>query len=254
LPRGDGLTMLRERLPGFLKDLMRPAALRYEAWRDKPSPDKLTYALNGLDRALERWLDIDGGVFIEAGANDGIFCSNTLYFERNRGWTGLLVEPIPELAERCRRNRGDSTGVALCALGGPDQAGGIVPLTFCNLMSIVDGAMGGAEAERDYIRSGKDAQPGMVEDTYTVFAPVVTLSSLIDRFEMKRVDLLVLDVEGYERQALAGLDLARHRPRFILVEALFHEEDIRRALADHYEFVTELGHKDLLFRARESLS
>lgn len=34
-----------------------------------------------------------GGVFVEAGAYNGEHLSNTLYFERYRGWTGLLVEP-----------------------------------------------------------------------------------------------------------------------------------------------------------------
>ena len=37
------------------------------------------------------------GFFIEAGAADGEWFSNTLYFERHHGWTGLLVEPNPDL-------------------------------------------------------------------------------------------------------------------------------------------------------------
>ena len=37
------------------------------------------------------------GFFIEAGAADREWFSNTLYFERHHGWTGLLVEPNPDL-------------------------------------------------------------------------------------------------------------------------------------------------------------
>ncbi|KAK7073882.1 hypothetical protein SK128_006577, partial [Halocaridina rubra] len=33
------------------------------------------------------------GFFIEVGAIDGEYLSNTLYFERELGWTGLLIEP-----------------------------------------------------------------------------------------------------------------------------------------------------------------
>lgn len=33
------------------------------------------------------------GFFIESGANDGEYHSNTLYMERYLNWTGLLVEP-----------------------------------------------------------------------------------------------------------------------------------------------------------------
>ncbi|KAK8752328.1 hypothetical protein OTU49_004878 [Cherax quadricarinatus] len=36
------------------------------------------------------------GFFVEAGAVDGEFHSNTLFLERNRGWTGLLIEPNPK--------------------------------------------------------------------------------------------------------------------------------------------------------------
>ena len=35
------------------------------------------------------------GVFVEAGAVDGVANSNTLFFERSLGWSGLLIEPGP---------------------------------------------------------------------------------------------------------------------------------------------------------------
>src|SRR5579859_3629901 len=44
------------------------------------------------------------GVFVEVGAYDGIASSNTYGFEQE-GWTGLCVEPDPEIASRCRQNR-----------------------------------------------------------------------------------------------------------------------------------------------------
>ena len=34
------------------------------------------------------------GFFVEAGADDFMLNTNTLYFERLHGWTGLLVEPV----------------------------------------------------------------------------------------------------------------------------------------------------------------
>ncbi|XP_050695162.1 uncharacterized protein LOC126984974 [Eriocheir sinensis] len=37
-----------------------------------------------------------GGFFVEAGALDGEYLSNTLWLERNLNWTGLLVEPDEE--------------------------------------------------------------------------------------------------------------------------------------------------------------
>ena len=36
-----------------------------------------------------------GGFYVESGAFDGERSSNTMYLERERGWTGLLVEMDP---------------------------------------------------------------------------------------------------------------------------------------------------------------
>ena len=37
---------------------------------------------------------VKDGFFIEAGADDFLLNTNTLYFERHHDWTGLLVEPL----------------------------------------------------------------------------------------------------------------------------------------------------------------
>ena len=46
-----------------------------------------------------------GGIFVEAGAHDGITYSNTYFLESKRGWTGLCIEPHPETFIELARNR-----------------------------------------------------------------------------------------------------------------------------------------------------
>jgi FkbM family methyltransferase len=46
-----------------------------------------------------------GGVFLDVGANDGISLSNTYFFEKELGWTGICLEPIPSVFERLQANR-----------------------------------------------------------------------------------------------------------------------------------------------------
>ena len=74
---------------------------RIKKWFGKSSGEQ-SFGLNGLDLALLPWLDFRDGFFIEAGANNGVKFSNTLFFERYRNWRGLLIEPIPNLAADCR--------------------------------------------------------------------------------------------------------------------------------------------------------
>lgn len=207
---------------------------------------KQFYGLDGLDRKLEPYIDFDNGVFVEAGANDGEAQSNTAYFARHRGWRGLLIEPIPELAERCRRARPESV-VENCALVAAGADGRPVPMTYCGLMSVVDGGWSDPAAERNHVEIGSKIQS---LETYRVDVPGRCISVLLDKHKITHVDLLSLDVEGFERQALEGLDLSRHRPSFILVEARFREE-IDNLLLPHYEAIAQLSHHDVLYQARK---
>ncbi|HVU25132.1 MAG TPA: FkbM family methyltransferase, partial [Opitutus sp.] len=102
-------------------------------------------ALDDLDRKLEAHLDSDGGFFVEAGANDGLEQSNTYYLERFRGWRGLLVEGMPELAARCRKNRPRAI-VEEAALVAEAAPGATVEMRYAGLMSAVADAMGDATA------------------------------------------------------------------------------------------------------------
>ena len=61
--------------------------------------------LNCLDRKVIPYLPKMVGLFFEARANDGIRQRNTCYLEMRRGWTSLLVEAIPRLGSKCRKNR-----------------------------------------------------------------------------------------------------------------------------------------------------
>ena len=203
------------------------------------------YGLDDLDKKLEPHIDFDNGVFVEAGANDGQTQSNTAYFARYRGWRGLLVEPIPELAARCRAARPESV-VENCALVTSDADGQTVPMTYCGLMSVVEGGWSDPEAERAHVETGRQIQSLA---TYHVDVPGRSLSALLDKHKMKHVDLLSLDVEGFEQQALAGLDFRRHRPRFILVEARFRHE-IDDLLLPCYEAIAQLSHHDVLYRSK----
>ena len=201
---------------------------------------------NQLDKKLEQYLDFDNGIFVEAGAHDGETQSNTAYFARHRGWSGLLVEPIPELAARCRAARPESV-VENCALVASDADGRTVPMTYCGLMSVVEGGWSDPEAEKAHVETGRQIQS---LTTYHVDVSGKSLSGLLDQHKMKHVDLLSLDVEGFERQALEGLDLQRHRPRFILVEARFREQ-IDELLPPYYEAIAQLSHHDVLYQARK---
>ena len=113
-------------------------------------------------------------------------------------------------------------------------------------MSQVKGAMKSTADEIEHINRGCKVQN---IETRSVFAPARTLGAIIEEHNISHIDLLSLDVEGYELQALQGLDLTRHKPEFILVEARFRAE-IDEYLEPHYCVYAELSHHDILYRRR----
>jgi FkbM family methyltransferase len=194
-----------------------------------------------IDERLEQHLGFDGGFFVEAGANDGVNFSNTYYLERACGWTGVLVEGIPDLYRACVRHRPRSR-VFNCALVGPEREGDLVTMHYSNLHSIVSGAL-----PFEHVEAGMASQD---EQTYDVQVRGRTLSSLLDEVGPRRFDLLVLDVEGYEAQVLRGLDLDRHAPSLALIEVLNDaaRADVEAALRGRYEEIEWLTPTDILFR------
>ena len=202
-------------------------------------------ALNDLDRKLRKYLDGRGGFFIEAGANDGLSQSNTYWYERFRGWRGLLVEGVPELAAAARRNRPRATVVNAALVG--DASVKEVTMRTANLMSIVKGARGSEEADEQHLRAGVAVQPGT--EVREIRVPARTLGSILDEIGAPVVDLFSLDVEGYELEVLKGLDLARHRPRYILVETV-QVDQVDALLGAAYERVDQLSVHDHLYARR----
>jgi FkbM family methyltransferase len=166
-----------------------------------------SFAKDFLDQRLDPFIGKKGGFFIEAGANDGISQSNTLYFEKYLGWKGILVEPVPELAALCRTRRPRSS-VEEVALTSKQDAG-TLEITIAGLMSTTTGAFSGnseysavKHLERAALSSSPDSR-----STKTIEVATKTLSQIIEDHGCPDIDLLSLDVEGYEEEALKGLDL-----------------------------------------------
>ena len=77
--------------------------------RLKRKEAKKYFGLNGLDSLIEHFVNYDNGFFVELGANDGLTQSNTAYFEKSRGWKGVLIEPSPNKFLECIKNRSEKT-------------------------------------------------------------------------------------------------------------------------------------------------
>ena len=140
------------------------------------------------------------GFFVEVGANRPQQESQTWHLEQ-LGWTGVLIEPQPNLADGLARQR--SAQVFAVACSSPQNAGRRMRLHVAGALSSLD---------RDRMAPG--AEPEQV-----IEVPVRTLDDiLIEARAPVRFDFLSIDVEGHELEVLSGFDLARWQPRLLLLE------------------------------------
>lgn len=149
------------------------------------------------------------GFFIEAGAYDGVEFSPSYLFE-SIGWKGLLVEPLPDRHEACVKNRPGSR-VVHAALS---RAGSTGTTTFESVEG--EGAAG--------MFSFLHATPHHLETVRAtnwkrrqVTVPLTSLNALLADHNGP-IDFAIIDVEGGELELLHGFDLARYRPRVMLIE------------------------------------
>lgn len=152
----------------------------------------------------------DCGIFVEIGANNGINCSNT-WGLAERGWTGYMVEAIPELAQECRNNHRDHKLVSIFESA-------ISDLDDHELKFNVSGTLSTAnqELKLEYLNTSW-AQPSVTS------REIVLRTKKLDTFLRENdilvgFDLLVIDVEGLEWKVFSGFSLDVFLPKMIIIE------------------------------------
>ncbi len=217
-------------VPDALKSRVKIA--RAEAFRAVGS-DRFSYpALNGMDRRVIELLPASG-TFLEIGANDGYSQSNTYYLEKVKGWRGILIEPLPSQCNLTRRHRRGSV-IYNAACVGPDGPP-VLTMVDRNLMTVGVGLMDAAEEAR---RIGGGARE--------VSVLTAQISDLIDHSGLADITFMSLDVEGAELHVLAGMDLDRHCPDFMLVETA-NVDAVADELGGHMKLLEQLSQHDYLF-------
>ncbi|WP_319422268.1 FkbM family methyltransferase [Pleurocapsa sp. FMAR1] len=208
-------------------------------------------SLNDIDRKLEKYLDYRNGFFIEVGGNDGFNQSNTYYLEKFRDWQGILVEGIPDLYNKCVRERKNSK-VFNYALVSADFKESHITMSYAYLMSFVKGALKSNDAETNYLKEwiiGEKKCNKRDVVSYEIKVPTKTLTAILDECNVEEIDFFSLDVEGYELNVLKGLDFKRYKPKYMLIEARFKEE-IDEYISDLYVQVDQLSYHDFLYKCK----
>lgn len=208
-------------------------------------PQEPSCQIPGLSHLLELFVGrINDGVFVEVGAYDGRSFSNT-WGLAERGWRGVMAEPVPAYAAQARKAH----------LGHPN-------------VRVVQTAVGAEEGSLTLVASGPltSANPGLnreYEDISwakhlvgeeSLSVPMTTLTELLaSQIPGTEVDVLVVDVEGFERDVFTGFDWA-HQPKLLIVELCETHPDLRTTRASDAQLMQEIAHQGYEIAYKDSIN
>ncbi len=149
------------------------------------------------------------GTFVEVGAYDGYTYSNT-WGLAERGWNGVMFEPVAEFAEQCRGRHARHPGVQIVETAVSAKPGTLA-LTVGGPFTTAD--VGQADEFRQQSWAQSEITNRVVEQQ------CVTLDSALDRAAIQsEFDVLVVDVEGHEESVFSGFTLGKWLPKMMIVE------------------------------------
>jgi FkbM family methyltransferase len=132
-----------------------------------------------------------------------------------------MVEPVPHVFERLRRNYGAIDRVTLENAAIADRDGTIpfyYPAAEADPTGLPDWYDGIGSLSREAVVGHARHIPDIERRLVREEVECLTYASLCARHGVARVDLLVIDTEGHDREFLRTLDLTGERPRLIVYE------------------------------------
>lgn len=159
---------------------------------------------------------IDDGLYVEIGAFDGVSHSNTIGLAR-RGWKGILVEPHPDSVAKLRKNYAGFSSISIRQVAIGAQDGEKKSLQDAGTLSSTSPAL--IEHYRGLAWASKAVQ------TEVKLVESMRLDTLLEEESPPRFDLLVVDVEGSEREVFAGFTITKWKPLMVVVELTENHPD-----------------------------
>jgi FkbM family methyltransferase len=189
------------------------------------------------------------GVLVEVGAARPDYLSISASY-RSRGWRIIAIEPNPNF---CAAHR--ALGYDVLQYACSDEDADDVPFF------VVDNR--GAQYLDDFVSYESFSSLGIKGGYASLLAgsqrTVTTISVQVRRLDtilaqhapdIDEIDVLAVDVEGWELSVMRGIDLARYRPKVVILENLFSDAGYLSFMCDvGYVFWQHIDLNDVYVRA-----
>ena len=170
----------------------------------------------------------DNGFFVEFGATDGLFLSNTFLLEKKKNWAGILSEPSKVQNKNLKINRSCNLDYR-CVWSKSGEN-----ITF-------------SEAKLPHLSTinffkKSDQHKNLRKNSYQYQVETISLEKLLDNFNApKHIQFLSIDTEGSEYEILKEFDFSKYSFSILLVE---HNFTLKRDLI--YRLLSSNGYLRVL--------
>ncbi len=229
-----------EELIKFVKSLINVP--NWNSERNLNNKNKKDFSQIGQSKYIDSLLGSKmNGFFVEAGGFNGEDLSNSLFFELERNWTGILIEAVPSLYKQIISKNRKSFSINCCISNKrPFVAKFQIAGALSNRISLIN--------EHFQNRVNKDI--GTTKKTI-IYVPCFSLFTILKAININKVDYFSLDVEGGELEVLKGINFNKIQINTFSVEHNNYQDpkiQIRQFLeANNYNLTKDVGDGDSYF-------
>jgi FkbM family methyltransferase len=153
------------------------------------------------------------GIMVEVGSGPPEFYSMSKHF-RDNGWRCICIDPNPKFVDQHKKLNNEIYQVA-CSFEEKDSTFKIVKNVYWNDHD--NGISYSALEIRYDLKSETDIK---IEE---IPVKVIKLNTLLESLNIKILDFISIDTEGWEIEVLNGFDINTYSPKIVLLENVLHD-------------------------------
>ncbi|HEU0157086.1 MAG TPA: FkbM family methyltransferase [Stellaceae bacterium] len=163
-------------------------------------------------------LQKDDIFFIQIGANDGISNDPLYKFVTRHNWSGILVEPIPEVYEILKENYKNYPNLQFLNVAIGESDGFRTLYTVKIDADTFKKAHQYSSFRKDVVAQQTQWVPDIADRITETRVRCISLATLFAEAGGREIDILQIDTEGYDYEILKLVDFNQTRPSLICYE------------------------------------